>query len=34
MKKIKMYREGTTKRENQIKTTFENLSKKVKLLIK
>ena len=34
MKKIKMYREGTTKRENQVKTTFENLSKKVKLLIK
>jgi argininosuccinate lyase len=34
MKKIKMYREGTNKRENQVKTTFENLSKKVKLLIK
>src|SRR3989304_5345082 len=34
MKKIKMYREGTTKRENQVMTTFENLSKKVKLLIK
>jgi argininosuccinate lyase len=34
MKKIKMYREGTTKRENQVKITFENLSKKVKLLIK
>lgn len=34
MKKIKMYREGTNKRENQVKITFENLSKKVKLLIK
>ncbi|HXV66389.1 MAG TPA: argininosuccinate lyase [Nitrosopumilaceae archaeon] len=34
MKKIKMYREGTDKRENQIKNTYENLSKKIKLLTK
>lgn len=34
MKKIKMYREGTTKRENEVKSTLEILSKKVKNLIK
>lgn len=34
MKKIKMYREGTTKRENEVKLTLESLSKKVKILTK
>ncbi len=34
MKKIKAYRQGTTKRENDVKSSFETLSKKVKLLTK
>jgi argininosuccinate lyase len=34
MKKIKMYRQGTTKRENEVKSTLDNLSKKVKVLTK
>lgn len=32
MKKILLYRQGTTKREKQVKQTFENLSKNVKVL--
>ncbi|HSG73827.1 MAG TPA: argininosuccinate lyase, partial [Nitrosopumilaceae archaeon] len=34
MKKIKVYRQGTTKRENEVKSTLESLSKKVKALAK
>ena len=34
MKKIKIYRQGTTKRENEVKTTLDTLSKKVKILTK
>lgn len=34
MKKIKIYRQGTTKRKNDVKSTFETLSKKVKVLTK
>lgn len=34
MKKIKIYRQGTTKRENDVKTTLDTLSKKVKILTK
>ena len=34
MKKIKVYRQGTTKRENEVKSTLETLSKKVKVLTK
>ena len=33
-KKIQAYRVGTTKRTNEVKTAFENLSKKVKTLTK
>ena len=34
MKKLKIYRQGTTKREAEVKSTLDNLSKKVKLLTK
>ena len=34
MKKIKIYRQGTTKRETEVKTTLDNLSKKVRVLAK
>jgi len=34
MKKIQAYRQGTTKRENDVKSSFETLSKKVKVLTK
>ena len=34
MKKIKAYRQGTTKRENDVKSSLETLSKKVKVLTK
>jgi len=34
MKKINAYREGTNNRDNQVKTTFEKLSKKVKEITK
>jgi len=34
MKKIKIYRQGTTKRETEVRTTLENLSKKVRVLAK
>jgi hypothetical protein len=34
MKKIKVYRQGTTKRENAVKSTLDTLSKKVKVLTK
>lgn len=34
MKKIKIYRQGTTKRENEVKSTLDTLSKKVKILTK
>jgi len=34
MKKLSMYRTGTTKRDNEVKTTFSNLTLKVKNLTK
>ena len=34
MKKINDYRECTNNRDNQVKTTFEKLSKKVKEITK
>ena len=34
MKKVKTYRQGTSKRETEVKSTLENLSKKVKILTK
>jgi argininosuccinate lyase len=34
MKKINAYREGTNNRDNQVKTTFEKLSRKVKEITK
>jgi hypothetical protein len=34
MKKINAYREGVTKRDKHVKIALENLSKKVKELIK
>ena len=34
MKKIKAYRQGTTKRENEVQSSLETLSKKVKVLTK